>query len=228
MKIPVSFFPASDCSLLVKFGEGISLDTHKRVSLLTRLLLNEKRKVIRNLHPGYNSILISYDPLATSHSELEMVIRKMLEQDIQAEPNNRSVEVPTCYGDEYSPDLKDVSKHCKLSPEDVIRVHSSAEYTVFFLGFSPGFPYLGGMAAQLSVPRLAIPRTNVPAGSVAIGGNQTGVYPIASPGGWRIIGRTPLRLFDASGDPPTLLQIGDTVKFVPISKSEFDRLSQYR
>lgn len=206
-------------------GDEISLDVHKRVSALTHSMLTHRLKPIRNLHPGYNSVLVSFDPLVTSHSELEEIIRNLLQRDINVIPKSRTVEIPTCYGGEYGPDLDDVSKHCKLSNEVVIRIHSSTEYMVYFLGFSPGFPYLGGMPPQISVPRLAVPRTKVPAGSVAIGGNQTGIYPISSPGGWRIVGRTPIKLFDPRKDAPTLLHIGDRVRFVPIKETDFQRLS---
>ena len=224
MDIPVPFIPSSDCSLLVRIGDEISLDVHKRVSALTHSLLTHRLKPIRNLHPGYNSVLVSFDPLVASHSELEEIIRNLLQQDINVVRKSRTVEIPTCYGGEYGPDLDDVSKHCNLSHDEVIRIHSAVEYTVYFLGFSPGFPYLGDLPKQLVTPRLSIPRVKVPAGSVAIGGSQTGIYPVDSPGGWRIIGRTPTRLFQSDNESPTLLQMGDVVRFKPITRKQFEEI----
>ena len=137
------------------------------------------------------------------------------------------IEIPVCYGGEFGPDLHDVAAHNHLKNEEVIELHSSANYLVYFLGFAPGFPYLGGMPREIAAPRLSTPRTQVLAGSVAIGGHQTGVYPVSSPGGWRIIGRTYLQLFVTARNPPTLLQMGDHVRFVPISRREFERLNNH-
>jgi len=227
MSGPLSFSFASDSSLLIKLEEGISLEAHRRVLQTTRLLLNARLKPIRNLHPAYNSVLIVFDPLKTNHSEIELLIKSVLEksnQEFSAE--TRTIEIPAVYGGNFGPDLKDVAERCGLGEKEVVKIHSSATYTVYFLGFSPGFPYLGGLPEKLSVPRLPNPRTKVHAGSVAIGGNQTGIYPIESPGGWRIIGRTPLRLFNPMAKSPTLLQMGDIVRFVPISEGEFTRLAE--
>ena len=206
--------PASDGSLLVSFGEEISPAIHRDVLRMTRRLLGAPG--IRNLHPGYASVLVDFDPLAGDPEELEARIRALAaggEAEPVAEP--RVVEIPVEYGGEAGPDLEDVARLAGLTPAEVVALHSGAEYLVYFLGFSPGFPYLGGLPAALSTPRLERPRRLVPAGSVAIGGSQTGVYPVASPGGWRIIGRTPLELFRADREPPTLVAMGDRVRFVP-------------
>ena len=138
-----------------------------------------------------------------------------------AMPEPRRVEIPVCYGGEYGPDLEYVAELNGRTVEEVIAIHSGADYLVYFLGFSPGFPYLGGMPESIAAPRMPAPRKRVPAGSVAIGGNQTGIYPMASPGGWRIIGRTPVRLFRADAEPAVLVEMGDHVKFVPVSKGDF-------
>jgi KipI family sensor histidine kinase inhibitor len=201
--------PASDHSLLVRFGDQISIETHGRVRSFMRWF---RAPGVRNLHPAYSSVLISFDPLRTTHEELAALAREAA-GDAPA-PAARLVEIPVCYGGELGPDLADVARLNGLTPERVIEIHSSAEYLVYFLGFSPGFPYLGGLPAAIATPRLDAPRTLVPAGSVAIGGNQAGVYPVASPGGWRIIGRTPLELFRADREPPALLEMGDRVRFV--------------
>jgi KipI family sensor histidine kinase inhibitor len=214
------FVYSSDRSLLVVFGDEISRDAHRDVLRLTPLL-QAVRSVV-NVHPAYASILIDFDPLELGHRELERAAIEFYAQSASAPlPAPRTVEIPVCYGGEYGPDLEDVAAISGRTPAEVATIHSGADYLVCFLGFSPGFPYLSGMPESIAAPRLATPRSRVPAGSVAIGGRQTGVYPLASPGGWRLIGRTSLRLFDASGDPPVLLRMGDHVKFVPISKGDF-------
>lgn len=164
-----------------------------------------------NLHPAYTSILIEFDPRRSTSGAIEKAICDRLAEasDIPpAEP--RTVEIPVKYD---GPDLPDVARLAGMAIDDVVHLHTAAEYTVCFLGFSPGFPYLSGLPNELAVPRLASPRKKVAAGSVAIGGSQTGVYPVASPGGWRIIGRTEIRLFRPEEDPPVLLRMGDRVRF---------------
>jgi KipI family sensor histidine kinase inhibitor len=214
------FVYSSDRSLLVHFGDEISLDTHRDVLRLTPLL--QAVRAVVNVHPAYASILINFDPLETGHRDLERAAVELYAQAATAPlPTPRTVEIPVCYGGEYGPDLDDVAAIAGRSPAEVAAIHSGADYLVCFLGFSPGFPYLSGMPESIAASRLATPRSRVPAGSVAIGGRQTGVYPLASPGGWRIIGRTPLRLFQPFADPPVLLRMGDHVKFVPISKGDF-------
>jgi KipI family sensor histidine kinase inhibitor len=214
------FVYSSDRSLLMLFGDEISLDAHRDVLRLTPLL--QAVRAVVNVHPAYASILIDFDPLETGHRDLERAAAELYSQSAAAPlPAPRTVEIPVCYGGEYGPDLDDVAAMCGRSPAEVVAIHSGAEYLVCFLGFSPGFPYLSGMPESIATPRLATPRGRVPAGSVAIGGSQTGVYPVASPGGWRVIGRTPLRLFQPLADPPVLLHMGDHVRFVPISKGDF-------
>jgi inhibitor of KinA len=217
---------ASDHSLLVTFGAGISRQHHRDVLRLFLLLQQEAMQGIRNLHPAYSSLLISFDPLIIPPREFEAVIRSLVDRiDSVATPEPRRMQIPVCYGPDFAPDLADVATHTKLSPDEVVRLHSSVEYLVYFIGFSPGFPYLGEMPAELATPRLPTPRIAVPAGSVAIGGHQTGIYPLASPGGWRIIGRTPLRLFRPEDTSPTLLRMGDVVIFRPISRQEFEEFT---
>ncbi len=218
--------PASDRSLLVRFGDEISPENNRLVRRLTGWLLDHPRPFVRNIHPAYCTVLVSYDPLQAAAEEVDAHVRAGLaalpdQPDLPA----RTVEVPVCYGGSGGPDLPDVAAHCGLTAEEVVRIHAAGEYHVYFLGFSPGFPYLGGLDPRLATPRLAAPRRAVPAGSVAIGGAQTGVYPVGSPGGWRLIGRTPAPLFDPVCTPPALLQMGDLVRFVPISPDEFEKLS---
>jgi KipI family sensor histidine kinase inhibitor len=207
--------PASDRSLLVSFGEAISLNLHSEVLRFLRAFEAVPPGIL-NLHPAFASVLIDFDPRRWSHAAVEDLVNKRLalEQSSRA-PEARTVEIPVRYGGEFGPDLDDVARHSGLAPAEVIRLHSGGGYLVYFLGFSPGFPYLGGMPLELATPRLAAPRKRVPAGSIAIGGSQTGVYPVESPGGWRIIGRTWLCLFDPQAVPPALLRAGDSVRFVP-------------
>ena len=216
----MQFVYSSDRSLLLVLGDEISLGAHREVLRLTPLL--QAVRAVVNVHPAYASILIDFDPLEIGHRDLERAAAELYAQAAAAPlPVPRTMEIPVCYGGEYGPDLNDVAAMCGRSPDEVVAIHSGADYLVCFLGFSPGFPYLSGMPESIAASRLATPRSRVPAGSVAIGGRQTGVYPLASPGGWRIIGRTPLRLFQPFADPPVLLRMGDHVKFVPISKGDF-------
>jgi KipI family sensor histidine kinase inhibitor len=213
----VTIRPASDRSLLVSFGQEISEESHRRVVSLSRSLGGIRG--ILNLHPAYSSVLVDFDPRLRRRAELEALLRELAATVRGADAAERTVAIPVRYGGEYGPDLEDVARHTGLAAERVVELHSSAEYLVHFLGFSPGFPYLGGLPAELATPRLAAPRKLVPSGSVAIGGSQTGIYPVGSPGGWRIIGRTPLRLFDAQASPPALLAMGDRLRFVPVRES---------
>jgi len=210
---------ASDRSLLVGFGEEISPEAHRAVCRLTAAL--EHARGISNLHPAFASVLVEFDPRLHSHAEIERLVRESLERAPEEEPQSpRLVEIPVRYGGADGPDLDDVARHHDLTPRRVIELHSGAEYVVSFVGFSTCFPYLAGLRPELATPRLAAPRRHVAAGSVAIAGAQAGVYPLASPGGWRLIGRTPLRLFDPAGEPPPLLRMGDRVRFVPLAEGE--------
>jgi len=214
--------PASDHSLLVVFGETIAPEHHRAVVRLTTRLLERRPEWLRDVHPAYATVLVCHDPLRTDAAAAAEVVRRLWAEAAEApDPPERVVEIPVRYGSIHGPDLADVAAHCGLSEAEVIRRHAAGEYRVYFLGFSPGFPYLGGLDEALATPRLATPRRRVPAGSVAIGGKQTGVYPVASPGGWRIIGRTPRRLFDPERTPPAELAIGDRVRFTPVDEAAF-------
>jgi KipI family sensor histidine kinase inhibitor len=232
---------ASDQSLLVYFDqpmeEGrakvrplrnqITLHAHRQVMKLLRLLQLEPVAGIRNLHPAYCSLLIKFDALRLRHDELEAILRQYLERlEEVILPEPRQVEIPVCYGGEYGPDLAEVCAIHGMTPAQAIELHASAEYLVYFLGFVPGFAYLGELPKELVTPRLASPRRRVSAGSVGIAGNQTGVYPFATPGGWRLLGRTPLAMFRAEREGLSLLSIGDRVRFTPISTERFAKLEK--
>ena len=216
---------ASDQSLLIYFAREITHSAHEQIRKLLLLLEQEPIAGVRNLHPAYCSLLVKFDPLRLRHDHLEALLRQLLAraQNLQL-PAPRRLEIPVCYGGEFGPDLSDVSALHGLTAEEVIRLHSSTEYLVYFLGFVPGFAYLGELPSQLVTPRLETPRRSVPAGTVAIAGKQTGVYPFATPGGWRLIGRTPTPMFRADRTDFSLLSIGDLVRFMPISREQFSRL----
>jgi inhibitor of KinA len=219
------FQPAGDQSLLVYFGEALTPQAHQNVRKLLGLLEAEPLAGIRNLHPAYCSLLVKFDALKFSHGEMEALLRKYLGRlDEVRLPEPRRVEIPTCYGGAFGPDLEDVAAIHGMAPGGVIELHASAIYAVYFLGFVPGFAYLGGLPEQLATPRLPAPRKSVPRGSVGIAGKQTGVYPLAVPGGWRLIGRTPLKIFQPDRAELSLLSIGDQVRFTPISAERFAEL----
>jgi inhibitor of KinA len=210
----VTIRPASDRSLVISFGETISWDAHQSVKRAVRNLLGVRG--LLNLHPAYASVLVDFDPHLYDHGEATALIADRLNAHRDdAPPPDRLVEIPVAFGGDAGPDLADVSRHTGLHAESVIEIFSAAEYVVYFVGFSTCFPYLGGLPPQLATPRLSAPRKSVPVGSVAIGGPQAGIYPLSSPGGWRLIGRTKLALFDPAGAPPPLLRMGDRVRFVP-------------
>jgi KipI family sensor histidine kinase inhibitor len=216
---------ASDQSLIVYLGDSINLETHHRVLKLLRLLEARPIQGVRNLHPAYCSLLIVFDPLQQQHDAIEEILRKHVAKlDAVSLPSPRTVEIPVCYGGEYGPDLNDVASLHGIAPERVVELHSAAEYIVHFLGFVPGFAYLGGLPPEIATPRLTSPRTRVPAGSVAIGGDQTGVYPFETPGGWRLIGKTPVPIFNGEHAEMSRLRLGDIVRFKPVPADQFTAL----
>jgi KipI family sensor histidine kinase inhibitor len=218
--------PASDSSLLVVLGNSISPELHDRVIALFRSLRARRDPRILNLHPGYTSLLVDFDPLQMGHEELAAMVEQPGSAPSKLESEANIVTVPVCYGEEFGPDLLDLANHAGISSEEVVRLHTSATYLVYFLGFSPGFAYMGGLLEKLHMPRLATPRARVAAGTVGIAGSQTGIYPVDSAGGWRLIGRTPWRMFDPNVDPPTRLQPGNKVRFAAIDRATFDAMLQ--
>jgi KipI family sensor histidine kinase inhibitor len=218
--------PASDSALFISFGDTISLEIHRRVISLFHAIHRAQDPRIRDLHPGYASLLIDFDALRLTHAELEHRVLELVRTPLLSASDNRgSKEIPVCYDQEFGPDLPQVAQYARLPEEQIVTLHSQGDYFVYFLGFSPGFAYLGGLSRQLHVPRLPTPRKQVRAGSVGLAGEQTGVYPSDSPGGWQLIGRTPLAMFDSSATLPSRLLPGDRVRFRPIDRSEFDRLA---
>jgi|ERR1700730_245006 KipI family sensor histidine kinase inhibitor len=216
------FQPASDNSLLVYFDQRISPATHQQVAKFLRLLELQPITGIRNLHPAYCSVLIKFDALQFPHDELQALLLPYLDRlDEVCLPEPRQLEIPVCYGGDYGPDLAEVSTLHGMTPQQAIELHVSATYLVYFLGFVPGFAYLGGLPEALVTPRLPTPRRSVPPGSVGIAGYQSGVYPFATPGGWRLLGRTPIAMFQPGRSAMSLLSLGDRVRFTPISSEQF-------
>jgi inhibitor of KinA len=219
--------PASDSALLVTFDDRVSLEAHTRVIALFRAFEQRHDQRVRNLHPAYASLLIDFDPLSATHQELESLVLSLSSKLETPEVlTSDLIEIPVCYDPEFAPDLANVAEHLRLSPEQVVTLHATGQYYVYFLGFSPGFAYLGGLPQALRVPRLATPRTLVRAGSVGLAGEQTGIYPNDSPGGWQLIGRTPQRMFDPLQNRASRLRPGDRVRFRGISRVEFEQLAR--
>jgi len=217
----IRFLDGGESCLVAELSDAIDLSVNRRVRALDAALEQARVNGVLEAVPTYRSLAVYYDPLTIGRDALLQQISLLYRSlGTQAEPQSKIVEIPTVYGGECGPDLEFVARHNGLSPEAVIRLHSQPLYQVYMLGFTPGFPYLGDLPERLSVPRLSTPRLRVPAGSVGIGGRQTGIYPIESPGGWRIIGRTSVCLFDPSYDPPTPILPGDTVRFVPSASQE--------
>ena len=216
------FLPAGDKALVVELGDSITPEINRKVRGLLAAIENQGIPGLVDLVPSYRSLLVYYDPLCLSLPELEELL-SALEQNLdQADLKApRVVEIPTLYGGEYGPDIGQVAKHNGLALEEVIRIHSGAEYLVYMMGFTPGFPYMGGMSERIATPRLQTPRTAIPAGSVGIAEQQTGVYPIESPGGWQLIGRTPVQLFDPQREPPVVVTVGDYIRFAPITEEAY-------
>jgi len=227
----VEFEALADDAWLLRLGERIDDALNARVHALAARVRAQAPAWLRDLVPAYASLAVFFDPQAIAAEAVRAWLLRCcdLGQDEAAAANGagaRTVEIPVAYGGEFGPDLDAAAAQLELTPAQLIQRHSGGDYRVAMIGFAPGFPYLSGLEPALALPRLATPRTQVAAGSVAIGGAQTGIYPRPGPGGWRLLGRTPLRLFDAAREPPSLLQPGDRVRLRAIGVDEFRALSQ--
>jgi len=233
----IEILPFGETAILVEFGKGIRPETYSKVKALTEYLDCYSLPGMIEYVSAYSSVTVFYDPSKIRKLQIEGVaaqnqscyrrlstllkgIISKLDVDVAQTP--RIVEIPVCYGGDFGPDLSYVAEHNKLTMDKVIEIHASGDYLVYMLGFAPGFPFLGGMSELISTPRRQSPRTSIPPGSVGIAGMQTGVYPIETPGGWQLIGRTPLALFRPADNPPSLLQAGDIIRFIPISAQEYE------
>ena len=220
------FLPAGDAAIVVELGDAISPAINRRVRSLSLALENGSVPGVFDFLPTYRSVLVYYDPLSASPAAVQSQIARLLQSpDAEAAANPRVALIPTLYGGDMGPDIGFVASHAGITEQEVIAIHSATDYLIYMMGFSPGFAYLGGLDERLTTPRLESPRTQIPAGAVGIAESQTGVYPVASPGGWQLIGRTPLRLFDPARNPPALLSAGDYVRFTPLAdRAEYDAL----
>lgn len=217
------FLNAGDSAIIVELGNEISPLINSKIKKITAFLDSLNAEGIKDLLPTYRSIIVYFDPLKISAEEIE---RKIIENcDINYEALEEEVkdivEIPVMYDGDYGPDSENIANVNDLSIEEVINIHSSGEYLVYMLGFTAGFPYLGGMDKKIATPRLKEPRLKIPAGSVGIAGEQTGIYPLESPGGWQLLGRTPLELFNPNKDNPCLLNVGEYIKFVPVDEETY-------
>ncbi|MFL6583998.1 MAG: 5-oxoprolinase subunit PxpB [Chthoniobacterales bacterium] len=218
--------PLGDAAIVVRVLDDFKHDPARAIDAVLHVraqLCAAAIDGIADIAPAYTTVALFFDPARAGDTEaLVAKIRSALavvRRAVTIRP--RTIEVPVCYDAEFASDLAEVATHARLSPAEVVRLHSRAKYLVSCLGFSPGFPYLSGLPREIATPRRSTPRTRVPAGAVAIGGRQTGIYPHESPGGWNIVGRTPLRLFDPGQAQPALLQAGDNVRFRSITREEF-------
>ena len=218
--------PVGDRAISIDFGQVIDPTINRHIRQTIERIKELQLEGIIELVPTYCALLVEYDAMLYSYSEICNIIEPTLEEGMANTTNElvTVVEVPTVYGGEFGPDLSFVASHNHLSEDEVISIHSGTDYLVYMLGFIPGFTYLGGMDSRIATPRLSSPRTLIPAGSVGIAGEQTGTYPSDSPGGWQIIGRTPVTMYDISKAQAALLKAGDYVRYVPIDESEFHRI----
>ena len=222
----IQFEPLAEDALLLRLGEQVDATINASVHAVVTILHRQQPSL--ECIPAYASVLLRFDPrawrktnAADPHSAVERAVRVALDAGEVAQQTSREQEIPVCYGGAHGPDLADAARHLNLSIDVVIARHAAADYRVAMIGFAPGFPYLLGLDPALAMARRCDPRQCVPAGSVAIGGVQTGIYPDELPGGWQLIGRTPLRLFDVAAAPPSLLAAGDRVRFRVIDEDEF-------
>ena len=219
---PPAILPAGDSAAVVELGSeidpAVNAAVHRWAAAIERAGVGGAVDGAIEVVPAYASLLIHYDPRLTDFERLRDAVLSLAPDEgaARSESVGRLVELPTAYGGANGPDLPYVAENAGMSEADAVKIHSSTDYLVYAMGFSPGFPYLGGLDPRLSAPRLSSPRTLIPAGSVGIAETQTGVYPTSTPGGWRLIGRTETPLFDPTANPPTAISPGDRVRFVPV------------
>lgn len=221
MNQEIRYLPAGDKVIVVEFGNEISQEINNKVMALYHVINSRHIKGIEELVPTYRSLMVQYNPSQVVYKELIDLLKLSENLRVEKLPNQRIIEVPVIYGQEFGPDIEFVASHNSMRVNEVIQIHTSNNYPIYMLGFTPGFPYLGGMSDKIETPRLKTPRNKIPVGSVGIAGKQTGIYPIESPGGWQLIGRTPIKLYDPYREPPILMQAGDFIRFVSVGLDEY-------
>lgn len=223
----IRFLTAGDSSLLIEFGDEISPEINKKITATVQLMKAQQIEGVVDLIPAFCSLLINYDPRIITYENLQKRMEHLVKLDVTAEQASKKViEIPVCYGGEYGPDIENIAEHAGLTVEEVIKIHSSRDYLIYMLGFLPGFAYLGGLEECLHTPRLANPRIKINAGSVGIGGSQTGIYPLDSPGGWQLLGMTPVTVYDPLREVPILYEAGEYIRFVPVDEAEYKRIKE--
>lgn len=223
----IKITPAGDSALLIEFGNTINEEINRKIKTVVQLMRDRDVEGIVDIIPTFCSLLINYDPTVILYDDLREKMQEIAQMDVEAGAARKKVyEIPVCYGGEFGPDMKNIMENSGLSEEEVIRVHSSCDYLIYMLGFLPGFCYLGGLDERIHTPRLKTPRIAIPAGSVGIGGSQTGIYPLDSPGGWQLMGKTPVKTYDPNRADPILVQAGEYIRFVPIDMDEYNRIKE--
>ena len=228
--------PLGESGIVVELDKQIELETHNKVQALATHLEKEYVPAVMEYVPTFTSVTIYYDCIQAANlmaiyganspfDVMKLILEETIREiEIKNDHISEIVDIPVCYGGNHGPDLELVARHNNLSPKEVIDIHSAGTYLIYMIGFAPGFPYLGGLSKEIYAPRRESPRIKIPAGSVGIAGNQTGIYPIETPGGWQLIGRTPLSLFNPNQKPPTLLKAGNRIRFNPITHHEYQEL----
>ena len=223
----IKILTAGDSSLLIEFGNEISPEINQKIKTTVQLMKEQHIEGVVDIIPAFCSLLINYDPRVIGYEELRNRMKALVKVEVKAEAGVKRVfEIPVCYGGEYGPDIENIAEHAGLSVDEVIKIHSSIDYLIYMLGFLPGFTYLGGLDERIHTPRLANPRLKINAGSVGIGGSQTGIYPLDSPGGWQLMGMTPVKTYDPEREVPILVEAGDYIRFVPVDEEEFLRIKE--
>jgi KipI family sensor histidine kinase inhibitor len=223
----IKILTAGDASLLVEFGKEINPDINRKIAATVQLMREQHIEGVVDVIPSFCALLINYDPRVIGYEEIKSRIKDLLRLEIKAGEERKKVfEIPVCYGGEFGPDIATIAEHAGLSEQEVIELHSSRDYLIYMLGFLPGFCYLGGLDERIFTPRLASPRLKIDAGSVGIGGSQTGIYPLDSPGGWQLMGKTPVKTYDPDREVPILFEAGNYIRFVPVSEEEFYRIKE--
>lgn len=223
----IRILTAGDSALLIEFGKEINPETNRKITAIVQLMREQHIEGIVDVIPAFCSLLINYDPRVLSYEELKERMENLLKMETKTETTRKRIfEIPVCYGGKYGPDIDNIAEHAGLSVNEVIKIHSSKDYLIYMLGFLPGFTYLGGLDERIHTPRLASPRLTIRAGSVGIGGSQTGIYPLDSPGGWQLMGLTPVRTYDPERQTPILVEAGDYIQFIPIDEEEFLRIQK--